>query len=189
MPIRTAIIGLSSSGQGWASNAHLPYLSSDRGREVFFVVAVCNSSEGAARHAIKRYQFPPETKAYGDPQALAEDTNVDLVVFCTRVDVHYNRILPSVKAGKDIYLEWPLANNSKRSQELVEAARKSGSKTIVGLQGRFAPALEQIEALISQGRIGSVLSAEVRATGASYHPAILPERLKCFTDWKIGGNI
>ncbi|KAL2823209.1 NAD(P)-binding protein [Aspergillus cavernicola] len=185
MPIRTAIIGLSSSGNGWASSAHLPYLLSPQGKERYTIVAVCNSSKEAAKAAIERYQLPSQTKAYGEPEALAEDVDIDLVVCCTRVDKHYNTILPSIRAGKAIYLEWPLAHDFQRSQELVDAARISGSKTLAGLQGRFAPALEQVRNQIAKGRIGRVLRTEIRASGASNRPDVLPARLKYFTDWGI----
>ncbi|KAL3478316.1 oxidoreductase [Aspergillus californicus] len=189
MSIRTAIIGLSSSGNGWASSAHLPYLLSPQGKERYTIVAVCNSSKEAARSAIERHQLPPQTKPYGNPEFLAEDTDIDLVVCCTRVDKHYDTILPSIKAGKAIYLEWPLAHDLRHSQELVHAARISGSKTLVGLQGRFAPALEQVRNVIAEGRIGRVLRTKIRASGASSRPDVLPARLKCFTDWAVGGNI
>ncbi|KAL5603996.1 hypothetical protein FOVSG1_006746 [Fusarium oxysporum f. sp. vasinfectum] len=189
MPIRVALIGLSSKGEGWAANAHLPYLSSLRGRERYSVVAVCNSSLEAAKRAIERHQLPPETRAYGDPDDLAEDKDIDLVICSTRVDNHYKTILPSIKAGKDIYLEWPLAHDLEHSQELVEASRESGSKTIAGLQGRSAPALVKIQDLINRNRIGKGFSAEVRASGAAVSPGALPARLKYFTDFGIGGNV
>ncbi|KAF5013329.1 hypothetical protein FDECE_679 [Fusarium decemcellulare] len=182
MPIRVAFIGLSSSGTGWAANAHLPYLLLPRGRQRYSIVAVCNSSLEAAKRTIERHQLSPETRAYYDPRALAQDEHIDLVVCCTRVDKHYETILPSIKAGKDIYLEWPLAHDFKHSQLLVEAARESGSKTIVGLQGRLAPALVRIQHLVANNRIGKVLSAEVRASGAADSPDALPARLKYFTD-------
>ncbi|CAG9983060.1 unnamed protein product [Clonostachys byssicola] len=189
MSTRIAIIGLSSSGEGWAANAHLPYLLSPRGRERFSIVAVCNSSLEAAKRSIDRHQLPSQTRTYGDPEALAQDSEIDLVVCCTRVDKHYNALLPSIKAGKDVYLEWPLAHNFEHSKDLVDAARRSGSKTFVGLQGRFAPSLAKLKNAISEGRIGLILSAEVRATGASSHPDAFPRRLEYFTDMSIGGNI
>ncbi|SCO91016.1 uncharacterized protein FRV6_15144 [Fusarium oxysporum] len=152
------------------------------------LIAVCNSSLEAAKRTIERHQLPPETRAYGDPHDLAEDKDIDLVVCSTRVDNHYKTILPSTKAGKDIYLEWPLAYHLKHSQDLVGASRDRGSKTIVGLQGRFAPALVKIHDLINRNRIGKVFSSEVRASRAAASPDALPARLRYFTDFGIGDN-
>ncbi|KAK7416075.1 hypothetical protein QQZ08_012130 [Neonectria magnoliae] len=189
-PIRTALIGLSASAKtSWASTAHLPYLLSSRGRSKYEIVALCNTSVEAAQNAIAHFRLPKETKAYGDPESLAKDSNVELVVVCTRVDVHHATALPSVKAGKTVYVEWPLAQDNAHAEDLARAARESGSRTIVGLQGRLTPAVVKLRDLLQEGRIGKVLSSEVYATGGSMDRDLLPTGLKYFTDRAIGGNI
>ena len=189
-PIRTAIIGLSSSAAtSWASAAHLPYLLSPRGLERFRIVALCNSSVEAAQAAIKHYGLPSDTKAYGDPEALAADQNVELVVCNTRVDRHYETIYPSVKAGKAVFSEWPLAHNVAKVRELVELAKTSGSKTAVGTQGRLLPLALTIRDVISEGRIGQVLSSEARAAGGSVDRTTLSKGIAYFTQREIGGNV
>ncbi|KAM5350660.1 hypothetical protein ACJ41O_007165 [Fusarium nematophilum] len=190
MAIRTALVGLSTSAKtSWAAVAHLPYLLSPRGRTDYQIVALLNSSVEAANKAISHFNLPPETKAYGDPELLAEDADVDLVVVCTRVDVHYSTVLPSVKAGKDVYVEWPLAQDEEHARELATLAKESGSRTVVGLQGRVAPPIVKIRDLIQEGRIGRVLSSELHAAGGSIDREILPSTLKYFTDRAVGGNI
>ncbi|KAG9254177.1 uncharacterized protein F5Z01DRAFT_120455 [Emericellopsis atlantica] len=189
-PLRVALIGLSGRAKtGWASSAHLPYFLSPRGRESYSIVALCNSSVEAAKQAIKAYNLPSTTKAYGDPQSVADDQDVDLVVCCTRVDVHHPTILPSVKAGKSVYVEWPLAQDVVHATELVEAAESSGSKTIMGMQGRVAPPVVKIKEIIEQGRLGKILSSEVRAAGGSMDRLVLSSDLSYFTDRSIGGNV
>ncbi|KAF7552336.1 hypothetical protein G7Z17_g4404 [Cylindrodendrum hubeiense] len=189
-PIRTAIVGLSASAKtSWASNAHLPYLLSARGRSRYEIVALCNSSVEAARKSIAHYNLPKETRAYGDPESLAKDNDVEFVVVCTRVDVHYGTALPSVKAGKTVFVEWPLAQDSAHAEDLSKSARESGSKTIVGLQGRSAPPVVKLRELLQQSRIGRVLSSEIHAAGGSIDRDLLPLGLKYFTEKAIGGNI
>jgi predicted dehydrogenase len=157
--IRLALIGLSSSSKSsWASTAHLPYLLSPAGQSKYQIVALLNSSAAAARKAIETYNLPASTRAYGDPVALAADKEVDLVVNTTRVDKHYETVLDSVKAGKDVYVEWPLAQDAKHARELAE------------------------------GRIGKVLSSEVRAFGGTSDREVLPGVLEYWTDRAIGGN-
>lgn len=189
-PIRLAIIGLSGSAKtAWASQAHLPYLFSPRGRAKYEIVALCNSSVNAAEKAVEAYGLSPNTRTYGDPNALANDPNVDLVVDCTRVDVHYPTILPSVKAGKNVYVEWPLAHDADHARELAELAKASGSRTMVGVQGRLAPPLVRIRELLSQGRIGKVLSSHLRAFGGLNSRERVPSSLSYFLDPEIGGNV
>lgn len=189
-PIRTAIIGLSGTATtSWASAAHLPYLLSARGREKYQIVALCNSSVEAAKRAIEAFKLPPDTKAYGDPQAVADDKDIDLVVVSTRVDVHYSTALPSVKAGKSVFVEWPLAHDVAHAKELVEAAKVSGGRTLVGHQGREAPPIVKLRQLLEQGSIGKILSSEIRAFGGSVDREALLPGLKYFTDRSVGGNI
>ncbi|KAF5667808.1 GAL80-like transcription co-repressor [Fusarium heterosporum] len=189
-PIRTAIVGLSSSAKtSWASNAHLPYLLSSRGRSKYQIVALQNSSVEAAQRAIAHYNLPPETKAYGSPDDLAKDTEVELVVVATRVDVHQSSALPSVKAGKTVYSEWPLAQDAQHARELATVAKENGVKTLVGLQGRFAPPIVKIRDLVKEGRIGKILSSELHAAGGTNDRDILPSSLQYFTERAVGGNI
>ncbi|KAF6842244.1 oxidoreductase family protein [Colletotrichum musicola] len=189
-PIRIGLVGLSSSATtAWASSAHLPYLLSPRGRSKFQITGLLNSSVDAAKRAIAAYDLPPETKAYGSPSDLAADPDVDLVVVSTRVDTHYDAVLPSVEAGKDVYVEWPLAQDAAHGAQLADAAKKAGGRTAVGIQGRTVPIHEKIRQLLREGKIGKVLSSEVKAAGGSIDRDVLPTGLKYFADKAIGGNI
>ncbi|KAK9414042.1 hypothetical protein SUNI508_11368 [Seiridium unicorne] len=188
-PIRTAIIGLSSNAvTNWASQAHLPYLLSPEGRSKFEIIALCNSSVDAAKKSVKAFDLSPETRAYGSPDDLAADPDVQLVVVSTRVDKHYETALPNLKTGKNVYVEWPLAENLARAEELAQLAKEKGVKTVVGLQGRFTPPLIKLRELIASGRIGKVLSSKVSAFGGAMHRENLTNGLRYFTDRKVGGN-
>jgi predicted dehydrogenase len=181
--LRTAIIGLSSTAStSWASAAHLPALLTATGRSKLPITALLNSSVDAAKSSIEGYKLDPTTKAYGKPEDLAKDKDVDLVICVTRVDKHYETILPSIKAGKDVYVEWPIAANSSEINSLVEEAKKSGSRVAVGLQGRWAPPVIKLKEL------GKVLSSEVRIYGGTNDREILPEALRYFAQREIGGN-
>jgi predicted dehydrogenase len=187
--IRLALIGLSSSSKAaWASTAHLPYLLSPAGQSKYQIVALLNSSAAAARKSIETSNLPASTRAYGDPAALAADKEVDLVVNTTRVDKHYETVLDSVKAGKDVYVEWPLAQDAKHARELAEAGRAAGGRSVVGLQGGRVPVVKKLMELLAEGRIGKVLSSEVRAFGGLPDREVLPEVLEYWTERAIGGN-
>ena len=74
-PIRVGIIGLSKAAKtSWASRAHFPYLTASDGK--YEISALCNSSKESAQKAIEAYNLPSSTKAYGDPQDLANDPDV-----------------------------------------------------------------------------------------------------------------
>jgi hypothetical protein len=191
LPVRAAIIGLSSTAvTSWASTAHLPGLLSSTGRSKITIKALLNSSVEAAKAAIETYKLPSDTKAYGLPETLAADPDIDLVICNTRVDKHYETIIPSVRAGKDVYVEWPIAAKKEHIDELVETARKNGSRIAVGLQGRWTPPVTKLRELLNggSGKLGKVLSAEVRAYGGTNDREILPTGLKYFAQKEVGGN-
>ncbi|KAK4580421.1 hypothetical protein LTR86_000624 [Recurvomyces mirabilis] len=188
-PIHTAIIGLSTAAKtSWASAAHLPYLLSDRGRERFQIVALLNSSVDSAKKAIADYKLGSDVKAYGSPQDLAADKDVEFVVCATRVDVHYGTIKPSVAAGKDVFVEWPLAENVKRASELAELAKEKQVTTAVGIQARVAPVVLKVKEIIQSGAIGKVLCSEVKVFQPTVERGRVSEGLSYFLDKKVGGN-
>jgi predicted dehydrogenase len=149
-PIKIGFIGLSSS-QSWAVWAHLHYLKNNTKYEV---VALCNSSLRSAKAAITTHGLPPSTKAYGSPDELAADADVELVVCSVRVDKHYDALMPALKAGKDVFCEWPLAKDAAQAEELVKVAREKGVKTLVGLQAGVSPTLLKLKQIINEGKIG-----------------------------------
>ncbi|CAK5273618.1 unnamed protein product [Mycena citricolor] len=189
-PIPTAIIGLSAnSASSWGASAHLPYLLSAHGRARYTIVALLNSSKESSLAAVKHFNLPAETRAYGSPEELAADKDVRLVVCSTRVDKHYGTVLASAKAGKDVYVEWPLAQDTKHAKELADVARHGGGRTLVGLQGRVSPLTLRLKKLIEDGRIGKVLSTEVRGSGGTNSRDSVPKGLEYFVKRSVGGNI
>ncbi|PBP17460.1 oxidoreductase [Diplocarpon rosae] len=156
---------------GWALGAHLPYLKHS-GK--YQIVAICNSSVESAEAAIKKHELSRDTKAYGDPEDLAKDADVDLVVCSVRVDRHFQTVSPSLKAGKDVYVEWPLGKNLAEAKELLHLKNHGGSqRTVVGLQARQAPILKEIKNLLAAGRIGTVLSSTWTGQGGNLGPTVM----------------
>ncbi|KAF2497122.1 NAD(P)-binding protein [Lophium mytilinum] len=188
-PLRIGLIGLSSSAAtSWASAAHLPALKTAAGLSRFTIVALCNSSVAAAQAAIKTYDLAPTTKAYGTPEDLANDPDIDLVICNTRVDKHYETVLPSIRAGKDAYIEWPIASNKAQIDELVKLTREKGSRVAIGLQGRLAPPVLKLKEIIGSGELGKVLSSEIQEYGGTNSREFLPPALKYFAKREVGGN-
>ncbi|KAF1809313.1 oxidoreductase [Eremomyces bilateralis CBS 781.70] len=173
-PIRTAIIGLSAAptGSAWAALAHFPYLSQS---PEYQVVALLNSSKEAAETAIKKFNFPGDTKAYGTSEELAADDEVDLVK-------------PILERGKaSVFCEWPLGADLKEFREMTDAIGETGVGNVVGFQGGFTPLVTTLKALIADGKIGKVLSSTVTASGMHGGPST-PKAYAFTDDRKIGAN-
>jgi predicted dehydrogenase len=190
-PIRIAIVGLSASAKtSWAAAAHLPYLLSPRGQSHYQIVALLNSSTKAAEAAKTAFNLPASVKAYGDPDALAADPDVDLVVVNTRVDVHLPVARPSLRAGKPLFVEWPLVSNLSEAESLLaDVPAAVLSKSIIGLQGRVMPLTLRLQSLLSASTIGKVLHSSVTAYAHITPRDALPPSLTYFADRAIGGNL
>ncbi|KAL9109635.1 MAG: hypothetical protein Q9227_005672 [Pyrenula ochraceoflavens] len=199
-PIRVAIAGLSSTAKtSWAADAHLPYLLSPHGSSHYRITALLNSSVRAAEAARAHYGLGgEEVKVYGDAEELARDEEVDLVVVCTRVDVHADSVRAALRGGNRVYVEWPLGSDLEevRGLGLVrgEGEGEGGDMDIggslIGLQGRVTPIVLKMKELVEEegGRIGKVLSSEVRGFANLGKRDELVEGLSYFAERKVGGN-
>lgn len=191
--IRVALVGLSANAiTSWAATAHLPYLQSARGQTQYKVVALLNSSKEAAERARSHFNLPSTVKTYGDPAQLAADDEVDLVSIVVQSDKHYAAVEPSFRAGKAVYVEWPLTESLERSLALV-GERKGPDRNIIGLQARLSPVASKVKQLLASGRIGKVLDSQVRgfsAMGLGKQPGTLLEGPMevMFSQRAIGGN-
>jgi len=183
-PIRVGFIGLSKTG--WAPGAHLPYLKES---DKYEIVAICNSSVESSQEAIKTYSLPASTKAYGNPEDLAKDPNVDLVVCSVRVDRHLATTGPSLKAGKDVYVEWPLGKSLADAKELLRLKNEGGVKTaVVGLQARQAPIVKKVKQLVESGVVGEVLSSTWVGQAGVGGPTTI-QGIEYLTQREVGGNM
>ncbi|KAF2115540.1 hypothetical protein BDV96DRAFT_493563 [Lophiotrema nucula] len=183
-PIRIGFIGL-ASGQAWSVWAHLPYLKST---PKYKIVALCNSNVERAQAAIKAHGLPADTKAYGSPEEIANDPDVDLVVCSVRVDKHYDALLPSIKAGKDIFCEWPLAKDAQQAEEMLALAKEKKIKTMIGLQAHQAGSLKKVKQIIESGKIGRVLSSTFHGT-PKFFAETVTEGGSHSHDRKYGANL
>jgi predicted dehydrogenase len=146
------IIG-ANPDRGWAARAHVPAIQAS---PHFALTAVATTRTESADAARRRFGA---THAFTDPASLAAHPDVDLVVVTVKVPAHVELVRAALDAGKHVYCEWPLTPTAVEAAELAAAAEQAGVHAVVGLQARFAPAVERARRLIADGTIGTVLSA------------------------------
>jgi predicted dehydrogenase len=152
--IRLGIVG-ANVHYGWGTRAHLPALAHLPDYEV---VAVCTAHRETAEETAKQYRVP---LAFHDQQEMLRHPDIDAVAVVVRVPLHYQLTMEALRAGKHVLTEWPLGANLREAQEMADLARAQGVHTMVGLQGRFAPALLRLKELIEEGYVGEVLSCQL----------------------------
>jgi predicted dehydrogenase len=185
-PVRVGIVGLSAKPGTWGMLAHLPRLQASPNLQI---VALCNSSIDAGRAAVKAYNLPESTRTYDKYEDLAADKDVDLYIVTTRADTHYEVALPALKAGKNVYCEWPLAATTEQAQEMVRLAEEKQLKTVVGLQGRMSLSIRKIKEMVDSGRLGDVHSVNFQGAINVWQNNAAGNKYYYFMDRKIGGNL
>jgi predicted dehydrogenase/threonine dehydrogenase-like Zn-dependent dehydrogenase len=99
----------------------------------------------------KKYGFSHSTT---DNEAIWTDKEVDLVMITTRHNKHADQVVRSLKAGKHVFVEKPLALNNAELDEIIQAYNNTDSKNLtltVGFNRRFSPHSVAIKKAIGKG--------------------------------------
>lgn len=101
----------------------------------------------------------PKAKTFDDPRKLIEDPNLDAVLVTTCNHWHCYAAVLAMMAGKDVYVEKPLAHNQWEGAQVVKAARKFKRVCQVGTQQRSDPMQAEIKQFLHEDKaIGEIQS-------------------------------
>jgi predicted dehydrogenase len=117
-------------------------------------VAVCDVYEANANAA--REWAGTAARAFGDFRKLLEQKDVDAVHIATPDHWHAIIMVLACQAGKDVYVEKPLAHNVREGRAMVVAARRYNRIVQTGTQQRSAPHYREVERIIQSGELGEV---------------------------------
>lgn len=89
--------------------------------------------------------------ATSDYSEVFKDKEVDLVLILTRHNLHAKMVVEGLNAGKNIFVEKPLALNRGELLAVIEAYQASGKTLTVGFNRRFAPMAVKMKKLLGGG--------------------------------------
>lgn len=138
-----AILGLIGVG-GLARKQHLPNLSRMTNVQIKWI---CDLEESILDNCRRKYPIPNVTTKFREVLA---DSEVQGVVIATREDMQAALTIEALNAGKNVYVEKPLANTEEECRAVCEAQQKSGKVVMVGFNRRFAPAYGKAKKLIDR---------------------------------------
>ena len=95
----------------------------------------------------KKYKIPNSTT---DLDAVLSDEEVDGVVITTQHNLHAGMTIQSLRAGKQVFVEKPLALKPEELDEIISSVEETGSTVTVGFNRRFSPHAEKMRALIGE---------------------------------------
>jgi len=144
--LRIGVIGVGGRG-GLAAQAHQP----DQG-------SVLVAGADVNPEALNRFQdqYGPEVFTTPDYRQLLKRREID-AVFVTSPDfLHEEQTIAALEAGKDVYLEKPMAITVEGCDRILETAMRLKRKVYVGHNMRHMSFVKKMKELIDQGRIGEV---------------------------------
>jgi predicted dehydrogenase len=145
--VKFAVIGLG----GIAQAVHLPILSKIENAQI---VAVCDTDKTKARMIAEKYNVPYFYTDY--EKMLQEVDEIEAVEVLTPTNLHAEMAIACVEAGKDVFVERPLARNYKEAESVVKVVDERKRKVMVGMNLRFRPDCMLMKGFIEQGELGSV---------------------------------
>lgn len=145
--LKIGVIGCGSIAQ----HRHIPeYLWNEQVE----LAAVCDINEVRATEVAEKYQV----KAFTDYKDLLEMAEIDAVSVCTPNYLHAPISIDALHAKKHVLCEKPMATSEEEANQMIEAAKQSGKKLMIGHNQRFVSSHQKAHQLIKSGEVGKIYS-------------------------------
>lgn len=141
------------------------------------LIAVMRRDGGKAADYAKRHGVP---KWYDDADKLINDPDINAIYVATPPSSHAAYAIKSMKAGKPVYVEKPMAMNAAECQQMVNLSKETGVPLFVAYYRRALPLFVRLKELMEMKAIG-----EVKTINITLHHAAKPEELDGSGGWRI----
>jgi predicted dehydrogenase len=133
------------------------------------IAAVCDTWRQKREKAaadVKEFtgREPVQTARYHD---VLNDKSIDAVVIGTPDHLHCTMLIDAIRAGKDVYIEKPLAMNMRELIRAYDAVKRSDRIVQIGTQMRSYPQSNGARQMIANGQLGKILKVEQARNGYS----------------------
>lgn len=144
--VNIGIIGLG----GIAQVVHLPILKKLPNVNI---AGVAEINKNRLNTVAAKYNIE---KKYLDYNDLLKDESIDAVIIATPTNTHHQVALQSLRSGKHLLIEKPIARNYTEAKEIIDVADKMNLKVMVGMNLRFRPDAMLLKSLINSGELGQI---------------------------------
>jgi predicted dehydrogenase len=144
--VRLGLIGCGGRGRYLARLARETALAD--------ILALCDVYEANIDRA--RQDGATGARGYGDFRRLLDDRNVEAVIIATPDHWHAIPMVLACEAGKEVFVEKPLAHNVREGRAMVDAAKRHHRIVQAGTQHRSSPHFAEVAAIVRSGQLGEV---------------------------------
>ncbi len=118
------------------------------------VVAVSEVNEAVGKEVAEQYG----ARFYADGEELINSPSVQAVMVTAWDPAHAQYVMASIKAGKPVFCEKPLATEVSECEEIVRAEQELGRRVVqVGFMRRYDPGYQELKRAIQEGKIGQAM--------------------------------
>ena len=121
---------------------------------------VVTASAISAHGAAEKFGF---AKAATDPKVALADEEVATIFIATRHDSHAELAIAALEAGKNVFVEKPLALDREQLASVIGAARAAPGVLTVGFNRRFAPMIVEAKSALGPAPGPLVMTYRVNA--------------------------
>lgn len=115
--------------------------------------AVCDENQASLERVKASYPGVKVTQHFAD---ILEDEDVRACVIAAPAALHYGLARRALLAGKDVFVEKPLALRVAEGQELVTLAEQGKQVLMVGHLLQYHPAVVRLKQLVDDGSLGKI---------------------------------
>lgn len=114
---------------------------------------ICDKDQSLLRRYGREYRGVKITPSF---EEMVADQGIRAVAIATPASTHYELAKAALKAGRDVFVEKPLAMTVREGEELVELAKKRKKILMVGHILRYHPAVIRLKEMIREGELGKI---------------------------------
>jgi len=141
--INVAVVGIGYWGKNLVRNFH----------ELGALAMLCDGERSVEERCGNEYK---SVRFCGDFSVVLSDPSISAIALATPATTHYEMAKAALEAGKDVFVEKPLAIDVKQGEDLVNLAAAQHRVLMVGHILRYHPAILKLQQLIQDGALGQI---------------------------------
>jgi predicted dehydrogenase len=140
---RIAVFGCGYWGQNLVRNFH----------QLGALAMVCDLAEAGR---IRAREISPDAEVVDNFEAVLRRKDIEAVALATPAETHRELAIRAMEAGKDVFVEKPMALDAKEGLEMNRVAQARGRVLMVGHLLEYHPAVLKLREMIDSGALGRV---------------------------------
>ena len=135
------------------------------------------AADFAMRHGVPSW--------YSDADKLLAREDIDAVYIATPPSSHKELAIRALKAGKDVYLEKPVARRAAEAREILPVLKESGRRLTVAHYRRGLPSYRKVKSLLDEKAIGEIRFIQLRI----FRSADASDMTRTEDHWRVNPDV